>query len=77
MELETAGASVQAEDVIIIVLLWNHALVVDVDEFGQFSSLYVLLVQWMGTMTASYRWTGWRQDITGWSSRLQEIYSSF
>ena len=29
-----------------------------------------------GEPTASYRWTGWAWDITGWSSsRLQEYYS--
>ena len=40
MELETTGAFVQAEGIIIIVLVWNYAQVVDVDKFGQFSYLY-------------------------------------
>ena len=40
MELETTGAFVQAEGIIIIVLVWNYAHVVDVDKFGQFSYLY-------------------------------------
>ena len=30
-----------------------------------------------GEPTASYRWTGWVWEITGWSSRLQENYRSF
>ena len=34
------------------------------------------LNEW-GEPTASYRWTGWAWEITGWSSRLQENYLSF
>jgi hypothetical protein len=30
-----------------------------------------------GELAASYRWTGWVREITGWSSRLQETYQSF
>jgi hypothetical protein len=27
-------------------------------------------------LTASYKWTGWAWEMTGWSSRLQENYPS-
>jgi hypothetical protein len=40
------------------------------------TTLQEQIIQW-GDPTASYRWTGWVWEITGWSSRLQENYWSF